>query len=236
MAVGVETSSLVSFEAKIYLLRLLPCFLRCGTACPIDTSCLSCSLWSFGFPWEAAERLPTDGERRGQWSKGRVPEEDKRDPPRAAPGSRNLPWDRFSIPTKAAYPPGAGDWGGERVFAKAAGGDSRPGGRTNAIAKTPNAGRSCAAGRRPSVSRSTARMLKGADSMPRRNGSDANGRLTRARRRRGRRWRPLPPPLRVVTQHKSILRFFVTAPVVMKRCGNLHVRRLRTVAMPAARR
>ena len=31
-----------------------------------------------------------------------MPEEDKRDPPRAAPGSRHLPWDRFSIPSKAA--------------------------------------------------------------------------------------------------------------------------------------
>jgi hypothetical protein len=231
----VGASSLVSFEAKIYLRCLLPCFLRYGTACLIETSCLSCSLRCFRFPREAAERLPADGERGGQWSKGRVPEEDKRDPPRAAPGSRHLPWDRFSIPTKAVCPLGADGWGGERVFAKAAGRDFRPGGRTNAIAKTPNAGRSCVAGRRPSVNRSTARMRKDADSMPRRNGSDANGRLARARRRQIRPRRP-PPPRRVVTRQKDIPRFFATAPAVMKRCGNRQVRPLCTVAMPAARR
>lgn len=232
-----ETSSLVSFEAKIYLLCLLPCFLRYGAACLIGTACLSCLLRCFQFPREAAERLPADGERGGQWSKGRVPEEDKRDPPRAAPGSRHLPWDRFSIPSKAACPPGADGWGGERVFAKAAGGDFRPGGRTNAIVKTPNAGRRCAAGRRPSVNRNAVPMPKDADSMPRRNGSGASGRPTRARRRkRVRLWRPLPAPLRVVTQQKNIPRFFATAPAVMKRCGNRQARPLRTVAMPAARR
>jgi len=164
-----------------------------------------------------------------------VPEEDRRDPPRAAPGSDHLPWDRFSIPTKAACPPAADGWGGECVFAKAAGGDSRPGGRTNAIVKTRNAGRSYAAGRRPSVNRNAAPRRKGGESMPRRNGSDANGRPTRARRRRVRLWRPLPPR-RVVTQQKSIPRFFATAPAVMKRCGTRQVRPLRTVAMPAARR
>jgi len=165
-----------------------------------------------------------------------MPEEDRTDPPRAAQGSRNLPWDRSSIPNKAVCLVGAGGWGGEGVFAKAAGGHSRPGGRTSAIAKIPNAGRSCAAGRRPSVNRDAALMLKGAGSMPRRNGSDASGRPARPRRPRGGPpWRPGPPRLRVVTQQRNIPSLFATAPAVMKPCGNLPLRPLRTAAMPAAR-
>ena len=67
----------------------------------------------------------------GQWSQGKVPEEDKRDPPRAAQGSYHLPWDRVSIPTKATRPPGAGGWDGGLVSAKVAHGDFGPGVTTN---------------------------------------------------------------------------------------------------------
>ena len=99
---------LVSFGPKIYRLCLLPCFLRFITACLIVRSCLS---WSFSSrrSWgEAVKRLLADRGVRTQWIKGRVPEEDKTDPPRAAPGSHHLPWDRFSIPSESVCPPGGG--------------------------------------------------------------------------------------------------------------------------------
>ena len=68
-----------------------------------------------------------------------MPEEDKAILPGRPQGSHHLPWDKFSIPKKAGDVPGVGDWDGERVFAKAVGGDFRPGGTTNAIAENPNA-------------------------------------------------------------------------------------------------
>ena len=77
--------------------------------------------------------------RVGQCIKGRVPEEDEAHPPRAAPGSYHLPWDKFSIPTKAEHVPEVGGWDGELVSVKAADGDFRHGATTNATAKTRNA-------------------------------------------------------------------------------------------------
>jgi hypothetical protein len=169
--------------------------------------------------------------------RARLPEEDKADPPRAAPGSHCLPWDRFSIPTKAVCPPGAGGWDGELVCAKVVGGDSRRGGITNATAKNRNAGRSCVAGRQPSGSRNVALALKDAGNMPRRNGSDGDGRpLGRTCRRKAKPPRPLPPRLRVVTQQKNIPKFFAIGQDVTNRCENLRVRRPRTVTTTAVRR
>jgi len=54
-------------------------------------------------------------------------------------GSHHLPWDMFSIPTKAVRLPEADGWGGEFVFAKAAGRGSKRSGLTNAIAENLNA-------------------------------------------------------------------------------------------------
>ena len=164
-----------------------------------------------------------------------MPEEDKSDPPRAASGSQQLPWDNFSISTKAVCPPGVGSWGGERASAKAADGGSLRGGRSNATAKIRNAGRRCDAGRRPSVSRSGVPGWRGGGSMPRRNGSDANGRQSRPRRpRKARSRRALPKSLRVVTQEKNIRKFFATARAVTSLCGNRTAPRLATVATSAA--
>lgn len=224
---------MVSFGAKIYLLRLLPGFLRPRHSLPRRDILPVGRCPSSVFHAQAVQRLSLNGRLEGEWIKGRVPEEDKRDPPRAAPGSRYLPWDRCSIPSKAVCPPGAGgvsDWGGGRVFARAAGGGSRPGGRTNVTAKSQNAGGNCAAGRRPSVSRNAAPARKDAGNMLRRNGSGANGRQTRPRPRRP----PLPSP-RVVTQQKNIHRIFATARAVMRLCANRTARRLPTVATSAAR-
>ncbi len=74
----------------------------------------------------------------GQWIEGRVPEEDNVILPGRPQGSHHLPWDKFSIPTKAVLMPGGGDWDGEFVFAKIAGGDFRLGATTNATAKNRN--------------------------------------------------------------------------------------------------
>ena len=62
--------------------------------------------------------------------------------------------------------------------------------------------------------------------MPRRNASDASGRHPRPERRRtSEAATTAPPPSpRVVTQQKSIPKFFAIAPDVTSRCGNLLVR------------
>ena len=165
-----------------------------------------------------------------------MPEEDKRDPPRAAPGSNHLPWDKFNIPTKAVFPPVGRGCAGEVASVKAAVRDSRRGGTTNATAKIRTARGNCAAGRQPSVSRSAAPALKGAGGTPRRNESGANGRRTRARRRR----RTVPRRTsrrgpRVVTQQELIRQFFVIDPAVTSRHENPDVHRPATAATPAAR-
>ena len=63
-----------------------------------------------------------------------MPEEDKAILPGRPQGSHHLPWDKFSIPTKAVRVPGGGGWDGEFVSAKIAGGDFRLGVTTNATA------------------------------------------------------------------------------------------------------
>ena len=95
----------------------------------------------------------------GQWSQGKVPEEDKTDPPRAAQGSHHLPWDRVSIPTKAVCLPGAGGWDGGLVFARVAGGGFRHGVTTSATVESLNVCRNCGVGRRPSGSTSAVRAF-----------------------------------------------------------------------------
>jgi hypothetical protein len=76
--------------------------------------------------------------REGQCIRGRVPEEDEIHPPRAAPGSYHLPWDKFSIPTKAVHVPEVGGWDGELVSAKTAGGGFEHDVTTNATAESQN--------------------------------------------------------------------------------------------------
>ena len=155
-----------------------------------------------------------------------MPEEDKRDPPRAAQGSQHLPWDRVSIPTKAVCLPGAGGWDGGLVFAKVAGGGFRQGVTTSATVESLNACRNCGVGRRPSGSTNIVRALKDASSTPRRSGGAANARPLRPRSRRKGNVRQLPLRLRVVTQHTNIPRFFALGRDVTKRCVNLRRPRL----------
>jgi hypothetical protein len=81
-----------------------------------------------------------------------VPEEDQSHPPRAAPGSRKLPWDGCKIPTKlanqqASARPRAGGWDGGLACARGVGGDIVPGSGTSGTAKTLSAEERCVAGR-----------------------------------------------------------------------------------------
>ena len=171
----------------------------------------------------------------GQCIKGRVPEEDEVHPPRAAPGSRHLPWDMRSIPRKQACPPGVGGWDGESVSARAAGGDFRHGGITNATAKSRNVWGRCVAGRQPSGSGNAGPILGDASGMPRRNASDGSGRHFRSMERREAMPRRPKAPATRSRGHaaEGIPRFFVIVPVVMSPRENLLGWSLRTVATPA---
>ena len=180
-------------------------------------------------------RLSSDWRRRGTIEQGKVPEEDKADPPRAAQGSHYLPWDRFSIPTKAVCLPGAGGWDGGLVCAKVAGGGFRPGVTTNATVESLNVWQNCGVGRRPSGSISVARVLKDASSTPRRNGSVASARPPRPRYRRKGNVRQAPLRLRVVTQQKIIPKFFALGRDAISPYVNLRVRPPRTVATTVVR-
>jgi hypothetical protein len=87
----------------------------------------------------------------GRNGRGEVPEEDQWHPPRAAPGSRNLPWDVCKIPTELTHPqaragPGAGDWDGGLAFARGVGGGIVPGSGTSGTAKIPSACDWCVVG------------------------------------------------------------------------------------------
>jgi len=111
-----------------------------------------------------------------QCIKGKGPEEDKTILPGRPQGSHHLPWDTFSISMKTVRVPEAGDWGGELVSAKTAGGGFWHGVTTNATAKNRNVRRSCIAGRQPSGSRNAVLALKDAGNMRRQSGSDGSGR------------------------------------------------------------
>ena len=123
---------------------------------------------------EGCRRAPAPGEgvtRQG----GEMPEEDASPPPRAAPGSRNLPWDARSIPAKQTNPqagalPGAGGWDGGLACARAVGGGIGHGSGTSGTAKIPNACDWCVAGMRRSGNGSVGRHLKGVRSTRRRSG------------------------------------------------------------------
>lgn len=208
-------------------------FACCSLRCLRHRICLS----SFPVASSAGsgEKLSPNRDGERQWIKGKVPEEEAILPGRPQ-GSRNLPWDKFSIPTKTVRVPGVGDWGGELVSAKAAGTGFRHDATTKTIAGNLNVRRSCIAGRQPSGSGNVAPALKDAGSMPRRSGSDGSGRAWgRTCRRKAKPQRPPPPSLRVVTQQKNIPRFFAIVPAAMSRCGNPRVRPPRTVATTAVR-
>jgi hypothetical protein len=85
--------------------------------------------------------------------RGEVPEEDQWHPPRAAPGSRNLPWDGCRIPTKLANLQAsvglrAGVWDGGRACGRGAGGGIVPGSGTSGTVASRTAGERCIVGRR----------------------------------------------------------------------------------------
>jgi hypothetical protein len=96
---------------------------------------------------------PHGGNRRRRDGWGKVPEEDEGHPPRAAPGSRNLPWDARKIPREpvesqaSARPPGGG-WDGGLACARGVDGGIVPGNGTSGIAESRSAGERCVAGRR----------------------------------------------------------------------------------------
>jgi hypothetical protein len=120
-------------------------------------------------PWGAARGKVVAGRRRpekGRDGRGEVPEEDESRPPRAAPGSRNLPWDARSIPAKGRDPqadalPRGGGWDGGLAFARGVGGGIGHGSGTSGTAKIPNACDWCVAGMRRSGNGSVGRDLKG---------------------------------------------------------------------------
>jgi hypothetical protein len=71
--------------------------------------------------------------------------------------------------------------------------------------------------------------------MPKRNGSDANGRRPkRMGDKKGHPWRPPPRP-RVVTQQKNFRMPVAIVRDAMSPCGNLDVRQPRTAATTAVR-
>jgi len=124
-AQNISAASPSSFPSRRYS---LPC------RCRLSDS----SHFSFRFPREVRADCRQSAGGEGQWIKGRVPEEDKAILPGRPQGSHHLPWDKFSIATKAVGVPGGGDWDGEFVFAKTAGGDFRLGATTNATAESRN--------------------------------------------------------------------------------------------------
>ena len=93
---------MVSFNPRIHLVRVLPGFLR-GTT---SHACGQARWRRSGFcagPSTAAGRSSPDGMRRArmeQWES--APRRISGHPPRAAPGSRHLPWDVRSISTREA--------------------------------------------------------------------------------------------------------------------------------------
>lgn len=138
------------------------------------------------------------GERRD--GRGEVPEEDQVHPPRAAPGSRNLPWDACKIPTKPTHPQAsvglrAGGWDGGLVFARGVGGGIVPGSGTSGTAKIPSAGDWCVVGTRRGGNAPVVRRPRGVRNMRRQSASGGSEVLARAsprsmaiRRRRSRLW------------------------------------------------
>lgn len=127
-----------------------------------------------GGSWrEGCRRAAATGEGVKKWSGGEVPGEDVCRPPRAAPGSRNLPWDACSIPAKrtdpqAGAPPGAGGWDGRLACGRGVGGGIGHGSGTSGTAKILNACDWCVAGTRRSGNGSVGRYLKGVRSTRRR--------------------------------------------------------------------
>jgi len=157
------------------------------------------------------------------------------DPPRAAPGSHNLPWDSCSISATRARLPEGGGWDGEFAFVRDADGGFRHGGITNATAKSRNAGGRCVAGRRPSGSGNAGPSPRDGSVTPRRNAGGGK------RRRPGLTCRMDAKPLWPTTPArghaaKGCRRFFVTVPAATSRRGILLGWRLRTVATAAVRR
>lgn len=187
--------------------------------------------------------------RKAKSIQGRVPEEGKSHPPRAAPGSHHLPWDSYSISaTRVRLPDPAthgarGGWDGEFAFARDAGGGFRHGGITNATARTRNAGGRCVAGRRPNGSGNAGPIPWDADGTPRRNASGGRGpccaRCAQPGLARRTDAKPRLPtlPRTPARGHaaKGCPRFFATAPAVMSHRGILPGWRLRTVATAAVR-
>lgn len=181
--------------------------------------------------------------RKAKSIQGRVPEEDKSHPPRAAPGSHHLPWDSCSISANQGCLPEDGGWDGEFAFARDVGGGFRHGGITNATARTRNAGGRCVAGRRPNGSGNAGPIPWDADGTPRRNASGGRGPCCArcpqpglARRTDAKPRLPTLPrtPARGHAA-KGCPRFFVTDRVVMSHLGILPGWRLRIVATAAVR-
>ena len=149
----------------MHLVRVLPRFLR-GALTGVGAGG-KYRVWLLWFPLRSgAEELLGEVDRWSRTRKrvsrrrlgktrwwGEVPEEDQSHPPRAAPGSRNLPWDGCKIPTKLDDPqasarPRAGGWDGGLACARGVGARFAPGSGTSGTVESPSAGERCVAGRR----------------------------------------------------------------------------------------
>jgi hypothetical protein len=123
----------------------------------------------------AARRRPEKGPSTG----GQVPEEDQRHPPRAAPGSRNLPWDTRRIPTNATRRQGSAasgpyGWDGGLACVRDVGGGIGPGSGTSGTAKIPSVCGWCVVGRRRSGNGSVGRGRRRVSSMSKRSVPDGS--------------------------------------------------------------
>jgi len=117
---------------------------------------------------------------------GECPRRILRSSPGGPKGSNNLPWDVSSIQQKSVPRPEGDGLDGEPVCAKAAGGDTRRGTRSSAIAGSPAVCVNCADGRRPSGSVNGGRLPRGERNTPRRSGSGVSERKVRRLYRLGR--------------------------------------------------
>ena len=136
-------------QNQMHLVRVLPGFLR---VLDIPSHGEKHHVWLHWFPSRGRGRSPLFGGESlvpaaavGERSDGRGegPEEDQVHPPRAAPGSGNLPWDTSRIPTELAEPQAigarrAGGWGGGLAFVRGVDGGIGLGSGISSTAKIPS--------------------------------------------------------------------------------------------------
>jgi hypothetical protein len=181
---GQLSSSRVSFKERVPLVRvLLGLFGFLGASLKsLPRTGIPCRSFTLSFNFSekgatAAEGRPEWRPEKGPRTIGQVPGEDQRHPPRAAPGSRNLPWDTRRIPANPTRPqasatPWACGWDGGLACARDVGGGIRLASGTSGTAKPPSVCGWCVVGRRRSDNGTVGRRLRRVSSTPRRSGPD----------------------------------------------------------------